>query len=122
MPDEAAGASAHRRPRPAAAARGNAFSFDADFGFLTPGFRLGFPTLDGPYYDRGANYPDYILILPSGGRVELRYKQTVGGVKHYEANDGSYLWMKSDANYLTVYTTGGTAGLGNPRVQRVDLY
>jgi YD repeat-containing protein len=89
---------------------GNDISFDADIGSPTPGFRLGFPTLDGPFYDRGINYPDYILLLPSGARVGLRHKQNLaGGVKRYEANDGSYLWMQSDATYLTVYTTDGTA-------------
>src|SRR5713226_4459088 len=70
--------------------------FDQDQGTPSPGFRLGFPVVQGPYYNNlaGANF--YLLITPSGQHVELRQIST-------------YVYQSVDASYsqLTVYNNGG---------------
>ena len=47
--------------------------YDADNGFPSPGFRLGFPALqEGKFFDNQAQAFAYLMILPSGQRIELR--------------------------------------------------
>ncbi|QQS46043.1 MAG: hypothetical protein IPM66_19305 [Acidobacteriota bacterium] len=49
-------------------------SFDYDYyPTLTPGFRVGFPEIDGPYFVHG--YDTYVVILPSGRRVEISVRR-----------------------------------------------
>ena len=81
--------------------------FDADFSLLTPGFRLGFPALDGPYYNYPALKNVYILTLPSGRRVEFRQ---VGTTEVYESADSSYMQIAMDGanNKWTLYMADGT--------------
>src|SRR5262249_41617534 len=65
---------------------GYALSFDYDYyPSLTPGFRIGFPELEGTYVINGVN--TYIVHLPSGRRVEMRQVAT----NQFEAIDSSYL-------------------------------
>jgi len=46
--------------------------FDEDDGWPSPGFRLGFPTVQEKYFDAQVGANVYLLITPSGYRVELR--------------------------------------------------
>ncbi len=80
-------------------------SFDYDYyPTLTPGFRVGFPEIDGPYVVHG--YDTYVVILPSGRRVEMRKVAT----NKYEAIDSSYLYLNHNpaAQTMTLFTTDGT--------------
>ncbi|NOT60935.1 MAG: peptidoglycan DD-metalloendopeptidase family protein [Acidobacteria bacterium] len=62
--------------------------FDTSYyASLTPGFRLGFPELDGPITLRGNS--SYIVILPSGRRIEMRNVAT----NKYETVDSSNLYL-----------------------------
>ena len=74
---------------------GNNISFDLDQGSIAPGFRLGFPTVEGPYWNNQANANFYLLVTPSGGRVELRQ---VGTSDVYEAKDASYLQLTDNSS------------------------
>src|SRR5713226_8812925 len=70
--------------------------FDQDQGTPSPGFRLGFPVVQGPYYNNPAGTNFYLLITPSGQHVELRQ---LGTSNVYQAVDASY-------SQLTVYNSG----------------
>jgi YD repeat-containing protein len=77
---------------------GSAMLYDPDRGFPTPGFRLGFPVIHGPYQNAAAgSVATYVLVTPSGSRVELRQK--AGASNIYESVDSSYVRL--------VGTTGG---------------
>lgn len=77
--------------------------FDGDRGSPSPGFRLGFPTIQGPSFDAQLGKNVYLLITPSG-RVELRQ---LGASNTYESFDSSYLQMTAGSS-LTLRTTDGT--------------
>ncbi len=104
---------------------GSFIGFDTDNnGSLSPGFRLGFPVIDGSYYryDTPAPTPFYMLILPSGRRVELRNNMAgVGGsaTNIYESVDSSRLRLKVDTSnsqmiQMTLYAPDGTRMLFIP--------
>lgn len=80
--------------------------FDYDYyPTLTPGFRIGFPEVDGPHVVNSFN--TFIVTLPSGRRVEMRQVST----NKYEAIDSSYLYLSvnsTDPSQMTLYTTDGT--------------
>lgn len=84
---------------------GSYISFDDDWGDPSPGFKIGFPTIQGRYTDNliGANV--YILITSAGRRVELR---RVGSSNIYEAGDSSYLQLIDNGGSLLLRTTDGT--------------
>ena len=80
-------------------------SFDYDYyPTLTPGFRLGFPEIEGPYTVNG--YNTYLVTLPSGRRVEMRYIAT----NKYEAVDSSWLYLTINpgSQNMILSTTDGT--------------
>jgi len=77
--------------------------FDEDNGSPSPGFRLGFPTVQEKFFDAQAGVNVYLLET-SGSRVELRQ---VGSTNVYEAGDSSYLQL-IDTGSLMVRTTDGT--------------
>ena len=96
---------------------GSNMKFNADLGSPAPGFRLGLPTLQQKFLNSQTNIWAYIMVTPSGGRVELRQ---VGTSTIYEAQDGSYTQLNvSDVNAPFVRTTNGTqytftpAGINN---------
>src|SRR6185436_15150367 len=60
------------------------FYFDEDNGFPSPGFRLGFPTVQRKTFNAQTGKIAYLLITPAGHRVELR-QTTSSSV--YEAAD-----------------------------------
>lgn len=78
--------------------------FDEDNGFPSPGFRLGFPTVQRKVFDAQTARNAYLLITGSGQRVELRQ---VGTSNVYDAADSSYLRL-TDNGSLVVQTTDGT--------------
>ncbi|MDQ3803369.1 MAG: PA14 domain-containing protein, partial [Acidobacteriota bacterium] len=90
---------------------GSGIAFDADRGFPSPGFRLGFPAVQPRFYNphiqqdgQPARY-SYLLITPSGGRVELRQ---VGASNVYESADSSYLQLTDQGGSLALLSADGT--------------
>src|SRR6267142_1761568 len=79
--------------------------FDEDNGTPTPGFRLGFPTVQEVFFDAQAGVNVRPLITSSGRRVELRQ---IGSSNVYEAADSSYLQLIDYGSSLTVRSTDGT--------------
>jgi YD repeat-containing protein len=78
--------------------------FDQDNSWPSPGFRLGFPTVQERYFDAQAGRNVY-LLLSGGSRVSLRQ---LGTSNLYEAADSSYLQLVDNGNSLLVRTTDGT--------------
>jgi YD repeat-containing protein len=87
-------------------AQSNSIKFDADRGTPSPGFRLGFPIIQPPFYNPRTGKNAYLLITPSGSRVELRQ---VGTSNVYEAGDSSYLQLTDNGSgNLTLRPTDGS--------------
>jgi YD repeat-containing protein len=87
-------------------------TFDADQGFPSPGFRLGFPTVEPKFVNpliQQAGQPvrySYLLVTPGGARVELRQTATAGV---YESADSSYLQLvEGGGGPQTLLATDGT--------------
>lgn len=79
--------------------------FDEDNGFPSPGFRLGFPTVQRKVFDAQTARNAYLMITASGRRVELRQ---VGSSNIYDATDSSYLRLTDNGATLLVHSTDGT--------------
>jgi YD repeat-containing protein len=79
--------------------------FDEDNGFPSPGFRLGFPTVQRKAFDAQVGRKAYLLITAGGKRVELRQ---VGTSNIYDAADSSYLRLTENGSTLLVHSTDGT--------------
>lgn len=87
---------------------GSYIYFDEDHGDPSPGFRIGFPKIQGQLFDPQAGKKVYLLITPSGNRVEL---QQVGTTNLYESVDSSYLQLETsplDASTMLLRTADGT--------------
>ena len=85
---------------------GSSIKFDAERGQPTAGFRIGLPIIQQRYYNSQTGLYNYLMVTPSGGRVELRQ---VGTTNTYESADGSYMKMTADgAGGATVLTSDGT--------------
>jgi len=84
---------------------GNTITFDADYGSPTPGFRLGFPIIDTAYYSNELGKYGYLMVTPSGQRIEFRQ---IGTSNTYETFDSSYLQLIDNGSSLVVRTTNGT--------------
>ena len=97
----------------------NTMVFDADHSNVSPGFRFGFPTIEPSYYNGLTQQFSYLMVTPSGARVEFR-QNAASGV--YETADSSYAQLTvfkpraingqppstaEDAT-LTITTTDGT--------------
>ena len=78
--------------------------FDEDNGFPSPGFRLGFPTVQRKTFDAQTARNAYLFITAAGKQVELRQ---VGSSNIYDAADSSYLRL-TDNGSLVVQSTDGT--------------
>ena len=80
--------------------------FDEDNGSPSPGFRLGFPSIQRKVFDAQTNANSFLMITSSGSRVELRQ----GGTSNvYEAGDSSYLQLTDGgAGLMTLRSTDGT--------------
>ncbi|HEX8001055.1 MAG TPA: S8 family peptidase, partial [Pyrinomonadaceae bacterium] len=79
----------------------NSIMFNADRGTPAPGFQLGFPTLEPQYMDADENYTSYLLVLPSGSRIQLK---PTGTANVFESSDSSYIQLTANGT-----NTGGTA-------------
>jgi YD repeat-containing protein len=79
--------------------------FDEDNGFPSPGFRLGFPTVQRKVFDAQTGRQSYLMITAGGKRVELRQ---VGTSNIYDAADSSYLRLTDNGSTLLVHSTDGT--------------
>jgi YD repeat-containing protein len=78
--------------------------FDEDNSWPSPGFHLGFPTIQEKYFDAQAGKNIYLLIS-GGSRVSLRQ---LGTSNIYEAADSSYLQLIDNGSSLLLRTTDGT--------------
>jgi YD repeat-containing protein len=78
--------------------------FDEDTGWPSPGFRLGFPTIQEKRFDAQAGRNVYLMIT-GASRVSLRQ---LGTSNIYEAADSSYLQLIDNGGSLLVRTTDGT--------------
>jgi YD repeat-containing protein len=86
--------------------------FDEDRGALGPGFRLGFATVQGPFFDAQVGRNVYVVVTSSGSKVELRQ---VGATSTYEAADSSHLQLVAGSSLL-LRTTDGTQITYSPSV------
>ena len=85
---------------------GNFMKFNADLGSPAPGFRLGLPVLQQRFLNSQTGSYAYMLVTPSGGRVELRQ---VGTSNIYESQDSQYAQLDvSTASAPVLRTTDGT--------------
>lgn len=85
---------------------GSSIEFDADRGFPGPGFRLGFPAIEPKFVDSIVGVNAYLLIMPTGARVEVRQ---VGTTNTYESADSSYIQIVDNGSAgLLVRTPNGT--------------
>ena len=78
--------------------------FDEDSGAPSPGFRLGFPTVQRKAFDVQSAKNAYLMITAGGHRVELRHVSS----NIYDAADSSYLRLTEEAGLLRVHSTDGT--------------
>ena len=78
--------------------------FDEDNGFPSPGFRLGFPTVQRKVFDVQTSKNAYLMLTAAGRRVELRHVSS----NIYDAADSSYLRLTEDGALLRVHSTDGT--------------
>ncbi len=78
--------------------------FDEENGAPSPGFKIGFPTIQEKYFDAQVGANVYLFTTAAGRRVELR---RVGTSNVYESADSSYLQLTYSGN-LIVRTTDGT--------------
>src|SRR5205085_226930 len=76
--------------------QGNTVEYNADHGTPAPGFQLGFPRIQPRYFDSDDSVNAYIMVMPSGGRVEMKQ---VGTSSVYESADSTY-------TQFTPYTDG----------------
>jgi RHS repeat-associated protein len=87
--------------------------YNADHGTPAPGFQLGLPRLQNayvnedllPYVGSLLSASAYMLITPSGGRVEMRYSGTSGV---YESADSTYTQLTFSNGTPVLSTTDGT--------------
>src|SRR5438067_4075407 len=84
---------------------GSYMSFNDDHGDPSPGFKIGFPTIQGRYTDNQVGVTVYLLITSPGRRIELRRVCTSNV---YEAGDSSYIQLIESGNSLLVRRTDGT--------------
>ena len=85
--------------------QGNAIQYNADHGTPAPGFQLGLPRLQAQHYNWDHSTHAYMLITPSGGRVEMKQ---VGSSNTYESADGSFTQLTFSGSVPVVRTTDGT--------------
>jgi PKD repeat protein len=85
---------------------GSAMIFDADRGFPSAGFRIGFSTIQAKFYNNQANTYSYLMITPSGGHLELRQTPAAGV---FESVGSSHLQLiEGEQNGLLLIDRSGT--------------
>lgn len=83
---------------------GSFISFDDDRGFPSPGFRLGFPVIQPLHFNAETGKWAYLLINPSGSRIELRQ---IGTSQQYESADSSHILLDTSTNPMVLKTMDG---------------
>jgi len=78
--------------------------FDQDYESVSPGFTIGFPTVQWRKFDAQTSRNVYVFTA-AGHHVELRQ---VGSSNFYEASDSSYLQLTDNGGTLSVRSTDGT--------------
>jgi hypothetical protein len=73
--------------------------FNADQGFPGPGFRLGFPIIQPRYFNSATGFWSYLMVTPSGGRVDFRQ---LGTSSTYETFDSTYSQLIDNSGTLIV--------------------
>lgn len=84
---------------------GSSIMFDADHGTPSPGFRLGFPVIQPRYYNSQTQKNAYLMVTPSGARVELRQTDQPNV---YESADSSYLQLTENGIGLILRPVDGS--------------
>jgi YD repeat-containing protein len=90
-------------------------TYDADRGFPGAGFRLGFPTIQGTFFNEQAGRNAYLLITSSGGHVELRqadhtniYESVdASNLQLLDGDNGSLLLRPPDGSQLSYWLING---------------
>jgi len=85
--------------------QGSFIKFNGDMGAPAPGFRLGLPTMQRRFYNATTGTWAYMMVTPSGSRVELRQ---VGTTSIYESQDSGYTQLDvSNSSSLLLRTKDG---------------
>jgi len=82
---------------------GSYIKYNADRGTPAPGFRLGLPTLQQRHFNSQSGAFSYLMVTPSGGRVEMRET----GIGVYESTDGGYTQLKENTTYYSIMARSG---------------
>ncbi|MDT4967431.1 MAG: hypothetical protein QOJ64_2168 [Acidobacteriota bacterium] len=98
---------------------GNSLTYDADYGTPTPGFRLGFPVIESRYSSPQLGSYAYLMITPSGQKVELRQ---VNGSTTYESFDSDYMQLTDYGSSLLLRLTDGTQLTFRPLMGAYSCY
>lgn len=85
--------------------QGNAIQYNADHGTPAPGFQIGLPRLQSAYVDADSGGSAYLMVTPSGGRVEMKQVGTTG---IYESADSAYTQLDVSGTTPIIRTTDGT--------------
>jgi RHS repeat-associated protein len=85
--------------------QGSAIQYNADHGTPAPGFQLGLPRLQAQYFNTDDNSYAYMVVTPSGGRVEMKQ---VGATNVFESADSTYTQLGFSGSTPIVRTTDGT--------------
>jgi len=80
---------------------GTTMYFEPDKSNVSPGFRLGFPVIEPVYYDSAKSKWVYLMMAPSGARIEFRQ---ISASNSYETGDSTYAKL----------TTAGAASPNDP--------
>jgi RHS repeat-associated protein len=90
---------------------GGYIKYNADLGSPAPGFQLGLPKLQQRFLDAQTGGYAYVMVTPSGGRVEMRQVST----NIYESQDGSYTQLDDgNPSVVVVRTKDGTQLIFTP--------
>jgi len=95
---------------------GDSMYFDPDWSNITPGFHFGLPTIEPVHYDGIKQKFAFMMVTPSGGRLEFR-QTAVSNV--YETSDSGYTQLvvsnvstdpnaQVDTQTIVVTSTDGT--------------
>lgn len=84
--------------------QGTVIQYNADHGTPAPGFNIGLPRLQAQFFNSDVNANAYLMITPSGGRIEMRQTGTSGV---YESVDSTYTQLTFSGSAPLVRTTDG---------------
>ena len=89
--------------------------FDSDVSNVSPGFKLGYGTIEPVYWDKDNGRYSYLMVTASGARIEF---QQIAATNEYETVDSSYGLLRTmgatnpndpvESITIEVLTTDGT--------------